>query len=94
MLHFPYWNTHVYKSHDFVEEVERWNIRWALVDGKPERLLETLHATNPDLNTRLYTASSVSTDNAGVVGNKHGIFQCIETREILLKVYYERWTTV
>jgi hypothetical protein len=52
MLHFPYWNAHVYKSHDFVEEVERWNIRWALADGKPERLLETLHATNPDLNTR------------------------------------------
>ena len=90
MLHFPYWNTHVDKSHDFVEEVERWNIRWALVDGNPERLLETLHATNPDLNTRLYTASSVSTDNAGAVGNKQEILKCTETREILLKVYYER----
>jgi hypothetical protein len=74
MLHFLYWNTHVDKFHDFVEDVARWNIRWALVDGKPARLIETLHATTPDLNTRLYTVSSVSIDNAGVVGNKQEIF--------------------
>ena len=58
MLHFPFCNTHVDKSHDFVDEVGRWGIRLALVDGKPERLLETLHVPNRDLNTRLYTASS------------------------------------
>jgi hypothetical protein len=46
---------------DFVDEVERWKIRWVLVD-KPERLLDTLHATNPDLYPAIYicTPSSVS----------------------------------
>jgi hypothetical protein len=34
---------------DFVDEVERWNMRWALADDKPERLLDTLHVTNLDL---------------------------------------------
>ena len=34
---------------DFVDEVERWNIRWALADDKPERLLDTPHVTNLDL---------------------------------------------
>jgi hypothetical protein len=32
-----------------MDEVERWKIRWALVDEKPERLLDTLYATNRDL---------------------------------------------
>jgi hypothetical protein len=41
---------------DYMDEVERWKIRWAFVDEKPERLLDTLHATY----TRLYTPSSVS----------------------------------
>jgi len=58
MLHFPYWNTHVDKFHDFVDEVERWDIRLTLVDDKPERLLDVLHVANRDLNTWLYTASS------------------------------------
>jgi hypothetical protein len=31
---------------DFVDGIERWKIRWALVDDKPERLLDNLHATN------------------------------------------------
>jgi hypothetical protein len=31
---------------DFVDEVESWEIKLALVDAKPERLFETLHATN------------------------------------------------
>ena len=26
-----------------MDEVERWNIRWALADDKPERLLDTPH---------------------------------------------------
>jgi len=29
-----------------VDEVECWKIMWALVDDQPERLFETLHATN------------------------------------------------
>jgi hypothetical protein len=47
---------------DFVDEVESWKIRWVLVDDKPERLLDTLHATNPDLYPAIYicTPSSVS----------------------------------
>ena len=38
----------------FVDEVGRWKIRWALVDDKPERLLDTLHATNRDLYPAIY----------------------------------------
>jgi hypothetical protein len=37
-----------------VDEVECWKIRWALVDDKPERLLDTLHATNRDLYPAIY----------------------------------------
>ena len=40
---------------DFVDEVECWKIRWVLVDDKPERLLDTLHATNRDLYPAIYT---------------------------------------
>ena len=39
---------HVDVFHDSVHKVERWKIRWALVDDKPERL-PTLYATNRDL---------------------------------------------
>jgi hypothetical protein len=38
----------------------RLKIRWALVDDKPERLLDTLHATNRDLYPAIYTISSVN----------------------------------
>jgi hypothetical protein len=34
---------------DFVDEAERWKMRRVLVDDKPERLHDTLHATNRDL---------------------------------------------
>jgi hypothetical protein len=88
MLHFIYWNTHVDKFHDFVEDVERWNIRWALVDGKPGRLPETLHVTNPDLNNQYLLTMQVSS------ATSKKSFHCNETREILLTVYYGRWTTV
>ena len=30
--------------HAFVDEVERWKIRWAFVDDKPKRLLH-MHST-------------------------------------------------
>jgi hypothetical protein len=40
---------------DFVDGVERWKIRCALVDDKPERLLDTLHATNRVLYPAIYT---------------------------------------
>jgi len=42
-----------------VDEVERWKIRWALVDDKLERLLETLHATNSELYPAIYTIISI-----------------------------------
>ena len=45
--------------HGFVNEVERWKIRWALVDDKPERLLHTLHATKRDLYTAIYSIISI-----------------------------------
>jgi hypothetical protein len=32
-----------------VDEVERWKIRWDLVDDKPVRLLDTLNATGTSL---------------------------------------------
>ena len=44
---------------DFVDEVERWKIRWALVDDKLERLLDTLHATNRELYSAIYTIISI-----------------------------------
>ena len=44
---------------DYMDEVERWKIRWALVDEKPERLLDTLHATNRDLYPDIYTIISI-----------------------------------
>ena len=44
---------------DFVDEVERWKIRWVLVDDKPERLLNTLHAINRDLYPAIYTIISI-----------------------------------
>jgi hypothetical protein len=74
MLHFPYWNTHVDKFHDFVDEVGRRGIRWIFVDDKPERLFDTLHATNRDLYTRYIQHHQHLTDNADVVGNKQDIF--------------------
>jgi hypothetical protein len=45
--------------HGFVDEVERWKIRWALVDDKPERLLDTPHATNRDLYPDIYSIISI-----------------------------------
>jgi len=46
---FNAYQTDLPRKEDSVDEVERWKIGWALVDDKPERLLETLHATNRDL---------------------------------------------
>jgi len=38
----------------------------------------TLYMHQTVTYTRLYTVSSVSTDNAGVIDNKQEIFQCNE----------------
>ena len=46
---FNAYQTDLARKVEFVDEVERWKIRWALVDDRPERLLDTLHATNRDL---------------------------------------------
>ena len=47
-----------------MDEVELWKIGWALVDDRPERLLDTLHSTmtiTPRLMPGyIYTTSSVS----------------------------------
>jgi hypothetical protein len=61
MLHFPteICMYDVEMFHDFVDEVERWTIRWALVYDNPERLL-TRYIQQIVTYTRLYTASSVS----------------------------------
>ena len=45
--------------HDFVDEVERWKIRWALVDDKPEILLGTRHAANRELYPAIYSIISI-----------------------------------
>jgi hypothetical protein len=42
-----------------VDVVERWKIREALVDDKPERLLDTLHATNRDLYQDIHSIISI-----------------------------------
>ena len=34
---------------DFVDEAEGWKVNWALVNDKPEKLLDNLYATNCDL---------------------------------------------
>ena len=39
----------------FVDEVKRWQMSWAFVDDKPEKLLDILHATNRDLYTAIYS---------------------------------------
>ena len=75
---------------DYMDEVERWKIRRALVDEKPERLLDTLHATNRDLYPANIYHHQYLTDNVGVIDNKREIFKCNKSREILLKVDYWR----
>jgi len=39
-----------------MDEVDRWKIRWALVDDKPERILDIMHAKNR-VWYQLYTSS-------------------------------------
>jgi len=56
---FNAYQTDLPRKVDFVDEVERWKIRWALVDDKPERLLATLHATNRDLCPAIYSIISI-----------------------------------
>ena len=64
---------------DFVDEVERWKIRWALVNNKPETTL-TLHATNRDLYPAIYSIICILlTMPSGVIGNKREIFQSNHT---------------
>jgi len=62
----------------FVDEVERWKIRWTLVDDKTDRLLNALHAENRVLYPAIQHHHYL-TDNAGVIDNKREIFQCNET---------------
>jgi len=60
-----------------MDEVGRWKIRWALVDDKPERILDILHAKTVT-NTgyiQHHKHHKYLTRNAGVIGNKRDIFQ-------------------
>ncbi|XP_071148256.1 zinc finger MYM-type protein 1-like [Mytilus edulis] len=44
----------------FDDEVARWKIRWDMVDGqRPQKLLETLNATNKDLYPNIYAILTV-----------------------------------
>ena len=43
----------------FVDEVKRWQMSWAYVDDKPEKLLDILHATNRDLYPAIYSIISI-----------------------------------
>jgi hypothetical protein len=56
---FNAYQTYLPREGDFVDVVERWKIREALVDDKPERLLDTLHATNRDLYQDIYSIISI-----------------------------------
>ena len=52
---FNAYQAYLPREEDFVDVVERW----ALVDDKPERLLDTLHATNRDLYPDIYSIISI-----------------------------------
>ena len=71
-----------------VDEVGRWDIRWALVDDKPERLLDTLHAANRDLYSAIYSIINILLTMPVLSAINKIYFQCNGTREILLKVGY------
>ena len=55
---FNAYQTDLPRKVDFVDEVESWKIRWALVDDKPERLLDTIHATHCVLCPAIYSIIS------------------------------------
>jgi hypothetical protein len=42
-----------------VDEVKHWKIRWALVNDNPDRLHDTLHATNRDLYPDIFSIISI-----------------------------------
>ena len=79
MIESNAYQTDLTKKVDFVDEVERWKIRWALVDDKPETLLDTLHEANRDLHSII-----------SIILTMPEIFQYNETSKIILKVDHER----
>ena len=76
---FNAYQTDLPRKVHFVDEVERWKIRWALVDDKPETLLDTLHEANRDLHSII-----------SIILTMPEIFQYNETSKIILKVDHER----
>ena len=56
---FNAYQTDLPRKEDSVDEVESWKFGWALVDDKPERLLDTLHVTNRDLCSSIYSIISI-----------------------------------
>jgi hypothetical protein len=55
-----------------MDELGRWKIIWALVDDKPERILDIIHAKTV---TNTGYIHHHLTCNAGVIGNKRHVFQ-------------------
>ena len=76
---------------DFVDEVENWEIKLALVDAKPERLFEILHATNRVLCPAIYSIISIIlTMPVSSATSERSFSAMTETREILRKVDHWR----
>ena len=80
--------------HDFVHKLERWKIRWALVDDKQERLLDTICNKPGPITGYIIQHHQYLTDNVGVIGMKREICQFNERHEFLLTVDYWRYTTI
>ena len=82
-----YWNTHVDIFHDFVDEV----FRWALVNDKPEILLDTLSATNRDLysiNSILLILSVSSTTSERSLSGRRLVKSYLRSRDKRLSNLY------
>ena len=76
---------------DFVDETGCWKIRWARVADKPERLFETLHATNRVLCPAIYSIISIIlTMPVSSATSERSFSAMTETREILRKVDHGR----
>ena len=72
-----------------MDEVKHWKMKWALVDDKPEILLDTLHATSCDLYPAIYSIISILLTMPVTSATSEKSFSAI-TREILLKIDYWR----
>ena len=56
--------------HGFVDNV----VRWALVDDKPNILLDILHAINRDIYPAIYSITSILLTLLGAISNKQDLY--------------------